>query len=566
MSRIQGKNIPYLLLAAAVLALTGIFGLSGCAFKPAGPSEPLHLTILHTNDTHANWGGHSKDGRICYEALCEEGSGGILRADQAIRAIRAPQTGSTGSQKPATLLLGAGDQFQGTLFYTLHKEAMAAEVVNSLGYDAFVPGNHEFDDGCEGFASFVRALKTPVLAANLAFTPEGPAPPVSLAPWLITKRQGHRIGLVGLVNPDTPNLSSPCKEARFSAVEPALQKALAELQAQQVNIIIVMTHLGLADDRELARKFDGIDIIVGSHTHSLLSNSHAKALGPYPVVETSPAGKPVLVVTNGYALKNLGRLEVVFDEQGVAQSWNGEPIPLNDAELANLQAPPANAELAAMMHNRAVPVQNMLTEPVGNIVADTPAGQPLERPNVLICRAGECRSGNLVSDALLHYWQGAADIALVGGGTLRNPLPAGPVSTGDIIAAIPFENNLMLAEMDGVTLLAALEQGLSRYEEGKGFFLQVAGLRYSFKAENPRGSRLLSASVLGADKTWQPVQPQARYRVSTSSFQARGGDGFTMLAGLNWRDSEQNISDVVREYISTRSPVEVQLEGRIIKK
>ncbi|MGI6638883.1 MAG: bifunctional metallophosphatase/5'-nucleotidase [Desulfobulbus sp.] len=546
---------------ARLLLVLLLVVLPGCAVKQAEQSESttLHLSILHTNDTHGNWGGYSEDGRICYTALCEKGSGGILRADRAIRAVRA--------QAPATILLDAGDQFQGTLFFTHHKEAMAAEVVNGLAYDVFVPGNHEFDDGCEAFARFVRALQVPVLAANLSFAPGTRAESkASFMPWIITKQQGWRIGLVGLVNPDTANLSSPCNEARFGAAKDALHKAIEELQAQDVKIIILITHLGLADDRQLAREVEGVDVIVGAHTHSLLSNTNKNAVGPYPIVETSPAGEPVLVVSNGYALKTLGRLEVVFNAQGVAQNWSGEPIVLNDVELEKLQAPATNPQLVEMMQRRAEPVQNMLTEPVGTIVADTGQEQALESPSILQCRIGECRSGNLVADALRQYWHGSADITLLGSGTLRNSLPAGPVSTGDIIAAIPFENNLVLAEMDGATLLAALEQGLSRYEEGKGFFLQVSGLRYSFKAENARGSRLLSAAVPDKNGTWQPVQANATYRVSTSSFQARGGDGYHMFTDLDWHDSEQNISDVVREYISTHSPLPVQLEERIIRR
>ncbi|MDO5674409.1 MAG: bifunctional metallophosphatase/5'-nucleotidase [bacterium] len=530
-----------------------LYLLPGCALKQhEADSDAFTLTILHTNDTHGNWGGRSQDGRICYASLCENGTGGILRAQQAIAAVR--------RQNPATLLLDAGDQFQGTLFFTRHKGTMAAEVLNSLGYDAFVPGNHEFDDGCELFAGFVSKLNMPVLAANLSL---GPQAGTRIFPWLVLERQGRKTGLVGLVNPDTPNLSSPCSEAVFADAEAGLCRAVAELQKQQVDIIILVTHLGLADDRRLARSIAGVDVVVGGHTHSLLSNSDAEAVGSYPIVETSPAGEPVLVVSNGYGMTNLGRLNVEFDAAGVAQTWDGGPITLNDATLQAMQAPPVDAGLAKMMTDRALPVQQMLTEPVGHIAVADEEGSPLESPTVLRCRKEECRSGNLLADAMRHYWQGKADIALVGGGTLRNPLPAGPVSTGDIIAAIPFDNTLVLLNMDGATLLAALEHGLSRYEEGKGLFLQVSGLRYSFNPKNAQGSRLAAVEIAGKDGTWQPIQANAGYQVTVNSFQARGGDGYSMLAGLEQADSEENLSDVLRSFISSYSPLPVELEGRI---
>ncbi|MGI6655414.1 MAG: bifunctional metallophosphatase/5'-nucleotidase [Desulfobulbus sp.] len=527
----------------------------GCALKQhKADSDAFTLTVLHTNDTHGNWGGLTQDGRICYAALCENGSGGILRAQQVIRAVR--------RENPATLLLDAGDQFQGTLFFARHKGAMAAEVLNSLGYDAFVPGNHEFDEGCDHFVDFIRALDTPVPAANLSL---GPKAETTFPPWLVVERQGRRIGLIGLVNPDTPNLSSPCNTAVFDAVEAGLRRAVDELRHKQVDIIILITHLGLAEDRRLARSMDGIDIIVGGHSHSVLSNSDTDAAGPYPVVENSPGGEPVLVVSNGYGQITLGRLNVVFDAAGVAQSWDGGPIPLDDATLQAMQAPPVDAGLATMMANRAEPVQKMLNEPVGRITAESAAGAPLETPSVLRCRVEECRSGNLVADALRHYWQGKADVALLGSGTLRNPLPTGAVSTGDILASIPFANTLMLLTMDGATLLAALEHGLARYEEGKGRFLQVSGLRYSFNPHNAPGSRLVTAEITGTNGTWLPVRDRSVYRVAISSFQAKGGDGYSMLAGLKGKDSELSLSDVLRLYLQSHSPVPVRLENRIRK-
>ncbi|MGN1038431.1 MAG: bifunctional metallophosphatase/5'-nucleotidase, partial [Mailhella sp.] len=416
---------------------------------------------------------------------------------------------------------------------------------------------------CERFERFIKSLNVPVLAANLS---QGKNAFPSTAPWIVTEKKGRRIGLIGLVNPETPELSSPCAEAKFGNAEKALRKAVDELTAQNVNIIILITHLGLADDRALARSVSGIDIVVGGHTHSILSNTDKNAVGPYPIVETSPANEPVLVVTNGYALKTLGHINVSFDAKGIIKKWSGAPVPLNDATLNDMGAPAADSSLAAMMEVRSAPVRQMLEEPVGNILSDIGIGLPLEKTSVLQCRSEECLSGNIVTDAMREFWKGKADIALMGGGTVRNSLPSGKVTAGDIIASLPFENTLMLTEMDGKTLLAALEHGLSRYEEGKGYFLQVSGLRYTFDASQEKGKRLLSAQVPGKNGVWKKVDPHAIYRVSTSNFQARGGDGYSMFANLTWKDSEQNLSDIVREYIRSHTPVSIKLEGRISKK
>ncbi|MGN0008530.1 MAG: 5'-nucleotidase, partial [Desulfovibrionaceae bacterium] len=172
---------------------------------------------------------------------------------------------------------------------------------------------------------------------------------------------------------------------------------------------------------------------------------------------------------------------------------------------------------------------------------------------------------NLVADAMRAYWKGRADIAIMNGGTVRGSLPSGSVTTGDILASLPFENNLMLAEMKGSVLLAALEQGVSRHEEKTGSFPQVSGMRYTFNPANARGRRIVSAQVLGRDGSWLPVRPNAVYGVATGSFLAGGGDGYSMFVGLGWMYSEQNLSDVVREYIRSHTPVHVQLEHRITR-
>lgn len=117
------------------------------------------------------------------------------------------------------------------------------------------------------------------------------------------ERQGRKIGIVGLVNEETPSLASPCKEAVFGPAETACCEAVASLRAQGVNIVIALTHLGLNVDCELAGRVDGVDVFVGGHTHSLLSNTNPKAVGPYPIVKHSPSGEPVLGRDGGVLLQ-----------------------------------------------------------------------------------------------------------------------------------------------------------------------------------------------------------------------------------------------------------------------
>ena len=176
----------------------------------AAPSQAFELTVLHTNDVHSMYGGTTEKGTACYAAQCAGGSGGSVRLKQAVDTVRAAE--------PNVVLLDAGDEFQGTLFYTQFKGDVAAEVLDALDYTAFTPGNHEFDDGCGEFRRFVERTHVPVLAANLTLPPVPGGKPLT-RPWIVVERQGRKIGIVGLVNEETPAQATPSKEAVLGPAE-----------------------------------------------------------------------------------------------------------------------------------------------------------------------------------------------------------------------------------------------------------------------------------------------------------------------------------------------------------
>lgn len=519
----------------------------------AAPVQAFDLTVLHTNDTHAAYGGSTADGRPCYAAQCEGGSGGSVRLYQAVQAVR--------KQIPGALLLDAGDQFQGTLFFTQHKSAVPAMVLDQLGYTAMTPGNHEFDKGCEEFETFIEKLKTPVLAANLRLSTS------PIQPWLIVERPDarngvRRIGIIGLVSPNTPTQSSPCAEAHFLPSEPALREAVQELREQDVDIIIALTHLGLDEDRRLAAAVDGVDIIVGGHSHSLLSNTDKKAVGPYPVVVPSPSGAPVLVVTARHSGQLLGRLDVTFNDVGVATAWNGEPIKLTGTVPASEGD---IKELSDSINAFAEPITSLLKEPAGQIARpEGVASSVLDTPDTLVCRMRECLTGNVITDAML--WGGkafGAQAALLVGGSLRTSLPYGEVTSADLLATMPFDNLLVCGSMPGRLLLDMLEFSLVTYGTGAGRFLQVSGIRYAFDPAQPKGQRLLSASIRQPDGSFSPIDPAGVYRIVTIDYMTQGGDGYAMLSKIKWEYTGSDQSQVIRDYMATQSPISVAAEKRI---
>ena len=557
------------IITAALLLAFAL--LTACAGGPAaksarsGVAEPFPLTILHTNDMHAGYGGSTSQGRLCYAAMCEGGEGGSLRLLAAATAIK--------RDRPNVIFLDAGDEFQGSLYFNVHKEVMAAAMMNAMGYDAVIPGNHEFDDGPEPFLHLVEILNMPMLAANvhlsgLPVKEHGLPANYQPAPWAILTREGRHIGVVGLLTVDTARDASPGPGVQFSDEAAALRQAVAELSARGVNIIVALTHVGLHNDRALARAVPGVDVFVGGHSHSLLSNTAAGAEGPYPIVETSPSGEPVLVVTASFGGRLLGDLNVTFDAQGVAQSWSGEPIPLNDAGLEALHAPKPYSALAARINAYSADVTALLAQPIARLNVPGFDGKPLEEPNVRICRAMECLTGNITADAMLAMPGLKADAALVNGGSLRNSLPGGMVTMGDILATLPFNNYVVVTQMSGQTLLAALDHGVSEYGQDKGRFLQVAGLTYTFDPARPAGQRILSAQAADNHGVLRPINPEGQYRIATLDYMAGGGDGFTMFADLDWQNPGFILSDIVRDYLDSqqgRPPLAPRLEGRITK-
>ena len=347
----------------------------------------------------------------------------------------------------------------------------------------------------------------------------------------------------------------------FGPAETALREAVASLRAQGVNIVIALTHLGLNVDCELAGRVDGVDVFVGGHTHSLLSNTNPKAVGPYPIVKHSPSGEPVLVVTAASSCKLLGHIAIDFNDAGIAQRWNGEPIVLDGR---NVTVPP-DAKLSARLDSYAAQLRSLIGQPVGKILlaGDTSGRQVDLEEDAHLCRVQECPSGDVLMDSLLWGARDTgANVALSVGGTVRSPLHTGVGTMGDLLATMPFDNTLVVGDLTGKQLLGALEHGASGYENGAGRFLQVAGLTYSVEPAKPVGQRVSAVSVRTKAGGWEPLRPEAVYRVATVDYAAEGGDGFAAFKKIKWQYTGRAHIECLHDYIA-KAPVEVRSGGRI---
>jgi len=523
----RSKRFLLSLLLAVALTL---------AFVPAAMAEgPITVTILHTNDTHA----HLES----FEPFKQPLQGGVARRYTLIEQIRA--------EGGNVILLDAGDVFQGTLYFNQYQGQADLYFMNAMGYDAMCVGNHEFDSGPAVLAAFIDGAEFPVISANIDVSAE-PTLAGKIPAYTVLDVAGEKIAVFGLTTEDTPILSSPGPNVIFKDPISSAEATVDELEAQGINKIIALTHLGYSRDLDLAAAVEGIDVIVGGHSHTLLGDMEG-AEGPYPTVVTSPAGEPVLVVTAKCWGSYLGRLDVTFTAEGVVETYGGAPIFIDESI-------PENPEMAAKLAEYAAPIEELKATVIGQTAVDLDG----EREHV---RTMETNLGNLICDAML--WRTAADntvIAIQNGGGIRASIPAGDVSLGQVLEVLPFGNTIVNFDLTGAEIVEALENGVSMVEEVKGRFPQVGGLRYAFNPDLPAGSRIISVEVWDpAQKAYVPLDLKATYRVCTNNFLYGGGDGYEVFAtkARNVNETGLLLSDVLVEYIKAHSPVSPAVEGRI---
>lgn len=517
-------------------------GLGALALSAGAAAADYSLTILHTNDFHARFEPISKYDSGCSADRNAEGKcfGGTARLVTAIAEARV--------RADNAILVDGGDQFQGTLFYTYYKGKMAAEFMNKLGYDAMTVGNHEFDDGPEVLRGFMDAVSFPVLMSNADVSGEKHLAGVLKKSTVIT-RGGQKLGLIGLTPHDTHELASPGPNITFTDPVGAVQQEVDALTAAGIDKIIVLSHSGYNVDKRVAAETTGVDVIVGGHTNTYLSNTSDRAEGPYPTM----VGDTAIVSAYAYG-KFLGELNVVFDDTGKLISASGEPLIMDAAVPEDTATKDRIAELA-----------KPLDEIRNKVVAETTEAIDGERGS---CRAGECAMGNLVADAMLaRVADQGVQIALQNGGGLRASVDAGPVSMGEVLTVLPFQNTLSTFQAKGSTILAALENGLSQIEDGAGRFPQVAGLKFTYDPAAAGGSRVGSVMVK-MPQGWAALEPDAVYGVVTNNYVRNGGDGYKMFQaeGMNAYDFGPDLADVVAEYLAAGGPYTPYLDGRIAVK
>jgi 2',3'-cyclic-nucleotide 2'-phosphodiesterase (5'-nucleotidase family) len=472
------------------------------------------LTLLTVNDV--------------YEIAPVHGRGGLAELMTLLQAGRATATHH--------LTTVNGDFLSPSLMSAQFKGAQMVDLLNTLGVDVVVFGNHEFDFGPEvtlqrmGESTFVW-LGTNVLG------PDG-KPFGKALPTLLRQVGTFTVGFFGMLTQETAHLSSPGPGVVFAPVLPTARAAVESLRQAGADVIIALTHLPIAEDRELASQVPGIHLILGGHEHN-----------PITWYEGS-----TLIHKSGYDAHYLGRIDVVMEKKVTDRGPQVTVVP-SWRMLANQGVPPA-PEVAAQVASYTARLDTELAQPLGQsqTALDSQRGA---------VRTRETTMGNLIADALRQALH--ADVALTNGGGIRGDrlYEAGATLTRqDILRELPFGNIGVLLELSGSDLLAALEHGVSQVEAKAGRFPQVSGMRLVYDPDRPTGSRVLEVTMHNT-----PIDPAASYRVATSDYLFKGGDGYVSLTrGKPLIDISGGtlIATMVMQHISARGTVAPAIEGRIV--
>lgn len=529
-------------------------GLAMGCVSAAAYADPFTLTIFHTNDLHGRTDQYPQLVTALEQARAEYGEG---------------------------LLLDAGDLYSGTLYFNEFKGLDALEFMNLMGYDALVPGNHEFDlgdpeEGHQALAALFEAAEFPIVGANLDFSasPEfadllgesisATPMPGHLYDGVVLEQGGERIGVFGLSTQASETVSSP-GAVTISDYRAAANAMVEAFTAQGVNKIVALTHLGydsdpsVGNDLLLAQHVEGVDVIIGGHSHTRLESP--------VIVDANDLGEPKVAPTvigqAGEYGQYLGVMQVIFDDEGVVTAATGELLAAEDFE--------ANTEAAAMLEPFTARIEEVRDAQIGVALPQALPNPRHGNGDTLSVRADETALGNLIADGQLAAARRVNPdtvLALQNGGGVREPLAAGEVTVGELIAVQPFGNRLTLMDVTGAELWETFEIALASAPEESGAFLQTSqGTEVVYDSREPAGERLVSLKVT-QDGELVDIDPDATYVIATNNFTAAGGDNHTALEAAFEDDRSHIVGntdwEMLRDYLVAQKDIAPQVEGRIV--
>lgn len=490
------------------LNFAALFLLCGAAFVGCRDKGDNKLVILHTNDTHSQ----IEPG---YDGL-----GGVMRRMAVIDSIRAAE--------PNVMLVDAGDAVQGTLYFYLYGGAVEQEILNAMGVEARILGNHEFDNGIDSLAAVWSKSDAIKIASNYEL--EKSALAKQTIPYYIKEVGGKRIGFIGInLNPDGMIAKGNYDGLEFLPIIDTANALSHKLKSDdKVDAVIALTHIGynpkgLLGDSILATNSHDIDVIIGGHSHDTIDptteegarRSHLRNLD----------GETVLVVQTGKAGRNLGKIEINLDSLGLGAVPEYELIKI-DSRYDDYR----NEALEATINKYKAGVDSLMTMWIGT----TEHALSNQEPELL----------NFFSDFILERGSELApnvDLAISNKGGLRSGLPAGQFSKGQIINMVPFRNYITVIDIMGDNLKDAFE--IMAMRDGDGVSANVSVLY----EKDEDGADIDEIYING-----RKIEKNRPYRVATIDYLSNGGDYMTPLTlGTVVAQSPNAVFDDLSNYFTS---------------
>lgn len=406
-------------------------------------------------------------------------------------------------------------------------------------------GNHEFEDGPEVLALFLKSKNIssiPIVVANI--NTEGEPSLTNIRPSTVLAVGGHTVGVIGYLTPDTEFLNQVGR-VRITDEVQSVRAEVAKLKNAGVEFIIALGHSGLEMDRRVAREVDGVDAVVGGHSHSYLNSGLPQddemPVGPYPVIEKR--GEQIVPVVQAYAFtKYLGKLVLTFDGKNRLVSAVGGPILLD-------QTVPQDAKmLAKVEYYKQLLAKQSVDKAVGKTLVFLDGNCKCEETNLanLIVDSfiRENLNDLLKNNVTLSGWTDAA-VAIILSSGIHHSIDAlktqGVIYEDDIHQTLPYRTPLCKVTITGATLLKSLEHSASMYDyrncsnpENKVFggFMHMSGMYVTYDKKKAVGSRVKSAMIRCSEcklPSYEPIDPGKKYTVIMTKYMARGGDRYEMI-------------------------------------
>ena len=485
-----------------------------------GKKVSQYLKIVSTNDIH----GHMDP---FLDKVTNKEVGGIANLGAAIKREKA-------EDPEHTILLDAGDVADGGAVSDYFSGLPLVEAMNQIGYDAMTAGNHDVNQGVDGFRNIVQTADFPVLSANL-LEKAGEGEKIPIKPYVILEPKGVdvKVGVLGLTTPDTESMLSAENRDRISFLEPAqvARENIAKMKKEGAGLIVLLSHLGLEGDKDLAGKVDGIDVIVGGHSHTELKE-------PVEVNGT-------LITQTGSFGQNYGKIEVSFDR-------SGDGVKIKNVKSTLHRVEPGNVGVDKKIYKVVDKYKRMLKPILNREIGEAPEDLNVRDYHVY---KEESALNNYISDALRR--KTGSDIFIHSTSALRTSMPKGKVTVGTVHQILPWKNDITIVKMKGKDIKQVLEAQLS----GPLHCSAQSGLKMTIDTNAPKWSRLKEVKM----EDGKPLEDNKVYTVATEDLFADGSfemHGFKNA--ISRKSTGIDIRDMLIEAIEEDGKITSEVDGRMV--